>query len=352
MPSQKKTPPLIQWARPLKTLGPSCSAVSRLGQGAGLSSLSSLCRKAETHKEAPVGDKAQRIGDEAQDQDDAVDNAVAQHENAPGPRGDLACHLSSKGVDAAAAARRGQRQTGLHVVVVVVFVVKGAQPVLFAGALFAGALEAMPVQGAVEGRQRVAAQRLGLGLGALAAVVGHAAVGRCVLAVVSGHGLGRHGDEGATLAAADLAHLVVVTTAAASALEGASHTGQEADHNLRGHDPGGDPANLVVGVVRIQVWRVCVVGDRKEDAAGIGSQKGQLGRQGVARPRKRQHDRFGGLALIAFRRKNEACRGSLEQFPGSQRGPSELVGACWSSPELPGARGKLEGACREPVRSS
>jgi hypothetical protein len=108
-PSQKKTPPLIQWANPLKIFWPSYRVVR--------SKLNKVRREGGTHEEAPIGNDTSAQGDEAENQARPVDEVVSQDEDFPRLGGNSAGGLPEKELPHFAMGERGQ-----HLKIIICFV--------------------------------------------------------------------------------------------------------------------------------------------------------------------------------------------------------------------------------------
>lgn len=133
-----------------------------------------------------------------------------------------------------------------------------------------------------DGRLNAAVERGGVPLRALATVsrpaVGvQGTIGIAVMVIVIL--VGRHGQKRSSLVRRRLG------LASSSVGE---NQGQEA---LRADDPGGNPSNLMVGVVLVQIRGLAVVDDSKKQAERIGQQEEELGGQREFRARNAEHDR-------------------------------------------------------------
>jgi hypothetical protein len=94
----------------------------------------------------------------------------------------------------------------------------------------------------------------------------------------------RQGHEGLALGGE------VVVVAVAGPGDGAGNVADEADEDMSAGDPGGDPADGVVGVGRVQVGRLGAVGGAEEDAEGVGREEDELRDEGVAGAGDGKHD--------------------------------------------------------------
>ena len=88
------------------------------------------------------------------------------------------------------------------------------------------------------------------------------------MAVVLLHSLGRDGHETLALPAGAVGLLL---------LEDACNARQKANDELGPYEPGDNPPELVVGIVRIQIRRAGIVKDTNEHAADISDQESELG---------------------------------------------------------------------------
>lgn len=132
-------------------------------------------------------------------------------------------------------------------------------------------------------REGVAAQRLGSGLSALAAVIGEPVV--AVVLLVRGQG-----DKAVSLIGGVATVAVMAVGAVAAAADNLGDTTDQSDEDVRGGDPGDDPADAVVGVSGVEIRGGGVVDGAHKNAKSVESQEDELSVQSVARCHQREHN--------------------------------------------------------------
>jgi hypothetical protein len=127
------------------------------------------------------------------------------------------------------------------------------------------------------GGDGMASQGLGIRLGPLATIIGEAVffgVSQLLHALVFCHRFAWDGHEGTSL---------LIPTSGVCA--------DESQERLRAHDARQQPAELMVGVVGVEIGGAGIVYDGQQEAGGIDGQKDELNGEAIAGASNGKHDR-------------------------------------------------------------